>query len=646
VPVGSSQVIAIGNGTSPDLDPSDLARIEVLKGPQGTLYGADSLGGLIKYVTVDPSTSAFSARTEVGGADIPGGGTGYVVRGAANIPLSDTFAIRVSAFSRQDPGYIDDLTTRQANYNSVDVFGGRISALWRPRDDVSLKLSALVQNTNGDGSALVDSNVQGQFYLGDLKYTALPGSNGYHTNWQLYTATLSAKVSGIDLVSVTGYNTNVLHSYYDLTGSSYFTSTINNPQSLPQIYACSSNCGVVGENHFYTEKFTQELRLSASVGHWMDWLGGAFYTHESSPGSLQYNYATAIPSGTHDGVLGTYEFSPLTLSESAFFGDLTFHLTDRLDFELGGRQSWNKEFYSPYFYGPEVSPLYGVAPGAPYVQRPGRSSGSAFTYLATSTFHISHDLMLYGRIATGYRIGGPNLNAGVGIYETVPFTYKPDKTTNYELGMKGNVLDHQLSFDVSVYYIAWKDFQLGAALPNYATFTTNAGDAKSEGVEASVEWHPLATLTLAAQGSYDYAILTQNMPADVLNDGIYGLAGERLPYSIPYSVGLTITQDIPLPNNWTAFLGGSVTYVGTRQWELPSYQGAYRLTLPDYTQANIRLGARRDSWLVNLYVNNVGDRRGIVGEAPSSATNYGNPGQNLTTIIQPRTVGLNLSRSF
>src|SRR5262249_21211164 len=154
VPVGSSQWLSFGSLTQPDLDPSDLARIEVLKGPQGTLYGADSLGGLIKYVTQDPTTKAFGGRAELSGAGVTGGGEGYAVRGAANIPLSESVAMRVSAFGRRDPGYIRDITTGADNVNSANVYGGHVSLLYRPSSNLSLKLGALIQNTNANGTGL------------------------------------------------------------------------------------------------------------------------------------------------------------------------------------------------------------------------------------------------------------------------------------------------------------------------------------------------------------------------------------------------------------------------------------------------------------------------------------------------------------
>jgi len=219
VPIGSGSAIQFGQLYSPDLDPSDLARIEVLKGPQGTLYGADSLGGLVKYVTMDPSTAGFTGRVEVSGLDVQDGGAGYSVRGAVNVPLSDTLALRASAFSRWDPGYVDNVLFGQSNVNSADVYGGRVAGLWRPSDNVSLKVSALFQQADGNGMPYFNANLSSngtlQPTLGSLKYTAEPWSNSYETTQQLYSATLNAKFAGLDLVSVTGYSVNKNDSWTD-----------------------------------------------------------------------------------------------------------------------------------------------------------------------------------------------------------------------------------------------------------------------------------------------------------------------------------------------------------------------------------------------------------------------------------------------
>jgi outer membrane receptor protein involved in Fe transport len=628
VPTGSSSALAFGELSPSDIDPSDLDRIEVLKGPQGTLYGADNLGGLIKYVTKDPSTTALSGRVEVGGVDVPEGGLGYVLRGAVNIPVSDSFATRVSGFVRRDPGYVDDATTGQKNVNSANVYGGRIAALWCPADDISLKVSALVQKTDGDGINQIDSDSSGQPIRGDLKQTGLPGTGPYTTENQLYSAIFRAKVAGLDLVSVTGYNVNKFASRLDFTG--IFGGA--GPTSFSETEFGAPGSAEV--NNYETDKFSQELRVSSSIGHWLDWLGGAFYTHEASPDTFQNIYAADL-TGSEVGSQFFASYSKITLTGYAVFGDFTVHITDRFDVQLGGRESWNRQAYASTDIGPLAAVLYGTSPSVvPLVH----SNSNAFTYLATPEFKLSPDLMVYARVASGYRIGGPNVNALPGI----PSSYEPDSTTDYELGVKGDLFEHRVTFDTAAYYIDWKKFQIGEGTPEGLFYEGNAGNAKSEGLEASVQTRPATGLTITAEASFSNAVLTQDMPPAVVAGGTYGLAGDRLPYSIRWSGGLTLNQDIPLSGGWTGFFGGAVNYVGSRPAEFVSNSTAPRLEFPSYAAVNLRTGARYDSWLVNLYVNNVGDKRGIVSITQANGENGG----YYTTIIQPRTVGLGILKTF
>jgi len=638
----SGAALDFANITVPDLDPSDLARIEVLKGPQGTLYGADSLGGIIKYVTADPSTSGYSGRVEVAGTDIPGGGLGYAVRGAANLPLSDALAIRVSGFTRRDPGFIDNITSGQSNVNSADVFGSHFAALWRPAEDVSLKVSALIQQTDGHGSpsfnAQLSANGTLQPELDYLTQTGLRFANPYRAQQQLYSATLNAKVAGIDVVSVTGYSVHKFQNQADWNGLAGFANnTFNKPP--PGV-----NLGVAGAGFaegFETDKFSQELRLSSSIGHWLDWLAGGYYTREVAPAAEAYqNFISVNPATQAPVSVLTHSIEgPYTLSESAVFADLTIHFTDQFNVQFGGREAWYRQASAEENVGPGVIDLYGKP--SPDIAPTLHATGNAFTYLVTPQFKISPDMMAYARVATGYRIGAVNGNFG---QPGVPRSSNPDKTTNYELGLKGDFLEHRLNVDLSGYYVNWHNFQL-AVQPNGFFFTTNGGDAKSEGVELSLQARPTTGLTISAQSSYNNAALTQDLPPAAVVAGAYGLTGTRLPYSIRWSGGVSVNQDIPITNGWTGVLGAAVNYVGLRYGEFAGGPTAVRAQFPAYTTADLRTGARYDGWLINLYLNNVGDKRGIVG-ANSFVPATGVTHLYYGTLIQPRTVGLSIVKTF
>ncbi len=634
VPFGSSTQIGGGNFDFPDMDPSDLERIEVLRGPQGALYGADSMGGLIKFVTKDPSTDELTGRVQVLGDDVYHGEFGYSVRGAVNLPLSDTVALRASAFTRRDPGYIDNILTDQNDVNRVDVYGGRLSVLWKISDGVSLKLGALVQNTQGFGNQAVDALIEPDGTLqqplyGYQQQARMRGTEEYSAKVSLYTAILTAKLDGIDFISITGYGTDSSIAGIDFTGA-YGGPASLCPAACPPSQQYYGVSGAENTGASETRKITQEFRLTSPNGQRLEWLVGAFYTHETTPND---NAADAVDpvTGAPVGLLIDLN-DPSTFSEYALFGDVTYHLTDRFDIQLGGRDSENRQIYNETDSGPLIPLYFGEA--SPFVNPTERTSGNAFTYLVTPRFRISPDLMVYARFTSGYRPGGNNYNA---FLDGVPPNYAPDKTTNYELGVKGELFEHALTFDAAAYYIAWKRVQI-ALISQSGVYDANAGDAKSQGLELSVKARPTTGLTIAFEASLTDAELTQALPA---SSTAFGLAGARLPYSSPFSASLSVDQDIPLPNRWVGFVGGSFSYVGARLSEFTTSASEPRIRFPAYDDLDLRAGARRDTWTYNLFVNNVANRHGVLGGGPNYAESayYG-------VYAQPLTVGLSVAKTF
>jgi len=634
VPYGSSTSLGNGSLLYPDIDPSDLERIEVLRGPQGTLYGASSLGGLIKFETKDPSTDSAFGRVQVQGVKVDGGGGGYSVRGTVNVPISDTLAVRASGFTRRDPGYIDNIQAGQRDVNRADVYGGRLAALWKPSEMFSLKLSAMLQKTQGNGSVSVDANVDANSVwhptYGDLTQARMPNTNGFDVDASLFSATMTAKFSGFDFTSITGYGTNQYSSVYDITGGLL---------SLSQAYFPASTGSTI--TYFYkTNKITQEFRLASNSGGKIDWLAGAFYTHESTPADAAI-FGNNIATGAPVGLIINYDY-PTTLSEYALFADGTMHFTDRFDVQVGGRESETRQDYNETDTGIATPDFYYGNP-APYVNATQRLKNTAFTYLLTPRFHITPDLMTYARFSSGYRVGGNNVNAIV--YKVRP-QFGPDKTNNYELGIKGEFLDRRLTFDASVYYIQWKHIQVEIVDPTTLTyFHVNGGSAKSQGVELSVQARPIDATTITATASFNDAELTEHLPKE---STAYGVAGDRLPFSNRYSASLGVDQELMHIGQWTGFAGGSFTYVGDRKGQfsvLDFFSGLpqQRLRYPGYGDLDLRLGARDDVWNINMFLNNATNKRGIIGGGFASVE----PGSNANVVyIQPRTLGLAVARKF
>jgi outer membrane receptor protein involved in Fe transport len=611
VPYGSSTFIG-GGFVSPDIDPSDLARIEVLRGPQGTLYGVSSIGGLLKYVTLDPSMERFSGLVQAGTADVSNGAQpGYSLRGAVNVPLGDTLAVRATGYSRLDPGYIDNIQTGERGVNWGTATGGHFSALWQPLPDLSVKLSALLQDNDVHGSPLADTGPG----FGDLQQSFLRGTGGYQQRFQAYSANITLKLGAFDLTSVTGYGINTTSLSYDLT-------PIYGP--LTEMFF-----GVTGSpyyNDLKTEKFSQELRLAGPILSSLEWLFGVFYTHENS--SYISDVLAQDPNGKIVGQ-ALYYTNPSTYEEGAVFTDFTWHATDRFSIQMGGRESHIRQNNSAYGSGP-LNGGVTVTPNA-------ESTENAFTYLLTPQLRITPSSLLYARLASGYRAGGPNPNA---LVNHVPSQYDPDKTENYDLGFKADLSDHTLSLDMALYYIDWKDVQVTVEAPGgAAVYISNGGGAKSEGAELSIDWKPLKGLTLGAWVAWNEAVLTKDFPP---GSSAYGVSGDRLPYSSRFSGNLSVDQDFRVTKDVTGFLGGAVSYVGDRVGLFQTT--AVRQDYPGYARVDLHGGVKGDAWTVNLYVNNLADRRAPLQGGLDGPNTYANAESFI--YIQPRTVGLSLSYRF
>jgi len=262
------------------------------------------------------------------------------------------------------------------------------------------------------------------------------------------------------------------------------------------------------------------------------------------------------------------------------------------------------------------------------------ANGKAFTYLVTPRLQISPDLMVYARLASGYRPGGGNPNgyAAAGL----PLQYSPDKTTNYEVGLKGSFLNRSLTVDTSLFYIDWQNIQIGVTDPvSHLGYTANGGAAKSEGVELAITAKPLPGLTISGWLDYDEAVLTSVFPATAT---VYGAVGDRLPNNSKYSASLSVEQDFPLGPRATGFVGAQAYYVGERFGLFRPT--AERQVFPAYTQTDLNAGVKSGSWSATAYINNVADVRGVLngglGYLVPTAFYY----------MTPRTVGINLAKVF
>jgi outer membrane receptor protein involved in Fe transport len=621
-PVGSSSSFEGARLLTLDLMPYDLSRIEVLRGPQGTLYGASTMGGLIKYVLDEPDPSHFSARV---GGDLFGishsGGVGGGGRGEANLPVNDELALRVSGFYESTPGYIDNATTGRKDDNPVTQGGGRAALLWRPTEDVSVEASALYQRNHSDNQNTVALDAVTQQPIAGPLSNINTRDEPFTQSLQLYDVTLNWNLHWAQLTSVSSYQR------FDNTTTQDLSAFIA-PFGLPQ--------SDLIEN-LELGKFTQEVRLASPEGQKLEWLAGAYYTHEDATNHEQisvYDAHGVLLPGLNPFELVTL---PSTYQEYAFFGDVTYHFTDWFDLAGGLRYAHNNQTFVEQEAGAALDPAH---PTTPVLTVPGQSSEGVWTWQASPEVHFNRDTMGYLRIATGYQPGGPNviLPGVVGL----PTEFFSSRLTDYQIGLKATLLDGRATLDLSGFLIDWSKIQVSVLIGNQSA-VTNAGSARSQGFDFSGSLSPIRGLTLGATLAYTDAFLTSDVPSiGVVN-------GAQLAFAPRWSGSLTADYSAPLTGPWRGFIGGGYRYIGSR---FSAPEGSTFNGLPQGIKvgaANIvdlHLGARTSDLTLSLFAKNLFDERALMAPALFFNDAANNPIDIQAPVLQPRTIGVSIDKSF
>jgi iron complex outermembrane recepter protein len=612
-PFGSSS--ALGGYTVPDLDPQDLARVEVLRGPQGTLYGAGSLGGLLKYVTAAPDPSHVFGRLSAEGSTVDGGGQGYAVRGAVNIPLSDTLAIRVSGYDRQDPGFVDNILTGKTDANLTRYYGARIALGWQISPDWKVRLSALYQHQKGSGPIVDYDPTTFKPLYGDLKQSHAYNGDFNEQAIGAYSLTIEGNIGDFaTLTSATAYDHQKLD--FNADGTPIIGPVIAYYFGVP-------GAGAIETSASRVDKITEELRLASRGTGAVSWLIGGFYTHELTRSADGYDPEDPVTGAALSGIplLGSASIDD-RFEEEAVFGNLTYKFSDSFDITGGVRYSHNDQ--------KDRSITAGLFLGTSDLTTP--SSDSATTWLVNPRFHLTKDTMIYARIATGYRPGGPNIGGGaIG----VPASFGPDRVTNYEIGLKSDLFDRKLSLDLSGYYIDWKNIQVQELSSGTGTsFITNGPAAVSKGFEAALSWRPMRGLQVYGNVAYQDARVSEDFPAG----GAIAADGDRLPLVPLWSGALGADYTVPLTGAWKAQLGADWHHVGQTLGLFPN-AGAVRFVHPAYDVVGLRLGVTDDRWTIMFYARNLGDDRGQTADY-----NFGTVSR--VSVIQPRTFALSVAVNF
>ena len=630
-PFGSSSSLANGSSYSANFDPWDMQRIEVLRGPQGTLYGASSEGGLVKFVTNAPDPAAFAGLAEVGGENVAHGGSDWSAKGMVNVPLGTKAAFRLSAYGESLPGYISDPLLHKNDVNAGQKNGVRASLLLLPTSDLSIRLTAFKQELrlNGTSYVDVDNDTRQPVYRA---FTQVRGvAEPQRFTYENYAATVSWNLGWANALSVTSYGKSNNHSFLDLTYSAFDVGQ-SEGQYFSQLLGFPTGLGLTDESS--VKKLTQELRLQSNSSERLEWELGAYYTRETAQ-LYQPNDLYTVPDHTGIGGAPGYYYLLILNSlykEGAGFANLTYHINPKVDVEVGGRFARNNQTYSFFqesgYFGAPPSTIAGVA------------SANKFLYSFAPRWHVTDDLLLYARVASGYQSGGPNPLPATAPPE-VPREFFPDSTVNYEVGLRSRLLNRRLSIDLAAFRIDWSKVQINGNLitpqGNYG-YIGNGGSATSQGLEWTVGLTPLENLTLTLTGAYIDAKLTADAPA------VGGLSGDHLPNSPQWSFSLDTDYTWHAFDNYRAFAGATWSYVGV---EYGNFSSANDVTIPPdrmpgYTMGNLRVGLDNNKWRFSAYVKNVTNNHAI-----ALFTNSGYVGFPASAIYnQPRTVGVTASVKF
>jgi outer membrane receptor protein involved in Fe transport len=647
-PFGSSTSQTNGAGLAGDFDTFDIERLEVLRGPQGSLYGANALGGVVKYVTTAPKLSTWEGRGQGGVEATKSGGTGYYGNAVINVPVGDVLALRASGFYRKTAGYIDGIGIADEDINGSKSYGGRASLLFKPSDSFSIRLSALAQNirvrarTSFDADAATLKPIRNDPFSGapvdgENRYQLFPDRN--KVDYRLYSGLLDYDFGFATLTSVTSYSTLRAEDRSDTSFNDLGGISLADFASLVIYNLPTPDYGIYYPNQVTQKKFTQEVRLASPNSDTFEWLIGGYFTRE--PGKLYQRYfpyakATGLPILPPPAIPG---FSELVLAqldskyqEYAGFGSATLHITPKFDVTAGGRYSRNRQSTTQI--------LDGALFGGRSEDR-ARSSEGVFTWSVAPRYEIGERSEIYARVAKGYRPGGPNV-VPPGAPANYPRQTDADTLISYEAGVRAETADRKLALDVSGYYLDWDKTLIIAIFQSAAgpiSADANGQGATSYGFEASVTARPVGGLSVITSVAYNHADLRGDT-------GNGGFDGDQLPFAPHWNATLAADYTWSLGNGAKPYVGADVSLVDDRAG---NFDGGYRaavgrrISLDGYATVSLRAGADFGNYSLQLYARNLTNSRGLVSANPYGERPNGAIG---VTPIQPRTLGVALGASF
>lgn len=616
-----------GTSILPDIGLYDLERIEVLKGPQGTLYGEGAMGGAVRMILNKPDLSEPSLKGDLTISSTEDGGSNTTVRAAGSVPIvKDRLAMNVVGTYSDNSGFVDNIATGVEDFNSGTSSSLRTSVLASFTDRLSAEFLYMRSDQEMDGFPYIDTT------LSDLEVS------------------IREPLTGDLATDVTALTFNWDVGFASLTSvSSYFTFDRDNQLAFRLVGAFFRPFGPVNQEPLSIaanlDSFSQELRLVSSGDERLDWVLGFYYRDKEQETLARWFIAQSDLPGVNAGLAAANRAllppSGLVLErpfkdkyeQYAVYGEIRYELTAALEATVGFR--WYDEKTTAASAATFYS--YLAANSSPWTSNSVNDSGVVPKF--SLTYDASDDVMIYATVAEGFRSATINPQAQlVGVGDVL---VESDTLTSYELGIKTTLLDSRATLNAAVFYSDWKDIQSG--LVGFSTllnrpvgFVGNGPDGEIRGVEAELKLQAADWLSIGMAAGYNDSEVTK---------AAYDIrTGQSLPNAPELTASASADLQWPMFGTSTGLLHIDVTYQDEQNTRFMTPAVPDGAPLESFTVANLRAGLEFGRWGIDLFANNLFDERAQLGVGQGTVTNFDYP--TLRTINRPRTIGLMISAGF
>jgi len=662
-------VTTIGNNL--DVHIYDVARIEQLPGPQGTLFGSSSMAGTLRIITNKPTSAGFEAGYDLDANVMPAGSPGGAFEGFLNLPLSRASAVRLVAFTEHDGGYINNVLgppetyatsgiprtnagRTSQRYNDTNTSGGRVALSMDLDDSWTVLPSLTAQRQTANGLPAYEPA------LGDLNVaTYFPERNVDHW-WQAALA-VQGKLANLNVVYAGGYLHRTVDSDLDYSQYSYDYDAYYTPYYgdffVDDAGKLISPAQYLRSTDLYS-KASHELRLSSPQEKRLRFIAGVFYQRQTDDVRDEYHVDGLAAAQSITGELGIYSLNAMSRvdRDRAIFGEANYDLAHDLTLTAGLRAfGYENTVYGFFGYASdEQLCALGSAASAgrdrPCINVNQRATGSGSTYKLNLTYRLDAQRMLYATWSTGFRPGGINRSP-----DFAP--YAPDSLVNYELGWKTEWLGRRLRFNGALFLERWKDPQFTICGPGCIYEVINAGAAESRGVEAQLDWSTARALTLSASATWLNARLTAdacrygesgsscNNSAGLPDPSVQPLAESGFPLPASKFKGSVSARLAFNVGDLAAHIQATVAGQSALPTSLPSVNGGLQAgNAPGYASLDLSAGLAHGGIMGEVYIKNAFDERGEENRGLFCSLPTCN--QLFVLPIPPRTIGISFRQRF